>query len=1214
MSKSIETTNEKMIKTEEEEVEEEVADSKLSSTTTMTTKRKNKKTDKLPKISIDLNVIPSVDVEDDDCELRGLGITAFDQRVYEENVMLQVDKALDITGDGVGAGGGDHSQSNQTQQHQKQMQNILNLDTTSDNKSDYLVKDIKTEIVSISDDEEEEVSGDNSNDIKPFKGLVKQLEETDEELSDDEINDERQEINVCEEDSDDRESDDWRPTADDYESDERIDDEVVDESDDQLDVQYSDEEYFVDLPESLPKKKSTKILKLKKTVIKKKKVTDDGDDKCFQRRIKEYKKQRLLERHENIRPDGTEVKNLDELVKLDNGFQLPKRIWDQLYAYQQTGVKWLWELHGNGCGGIVGDEMGLGKTIQVISFLCGLSFTKLNDFRDTRTTLGPVLLVCPATVMHQWVAEFHKWWPYFRVAILHQTGSHSGKKETLIRTISRSNGILITSYSGVCSYQKHLLRNDWHYVILDEGHKIRNPLAQVTHTCKLFTTPHRLILSGSPIQNNLRELWSLFDFIYPGKLGSLQVFTEHFSIPITMGGYANATDVQIQVAFKMATILRDTIMPFLLRRSKQEVQSTLLLPSKNEQVLFCKLTTEQRDQYKSYIDSTAVKEICKGSHKIFVGLINLRKICNHPNLFQVNPIAELKANKDDIEFYKRSGKMRVVEALLRIWYKQKHKVLVFTQSRKMISILECFLHLKEYTYLLMDGSTSVQSRQSLIKQFNEDPKIFVFLLTTRVGGIGVNLTGANRVLIYDPDWNPSTDMQARERCWRIGQNKAVTIYRLLSSGTVEEKIYQRQIFKQYLTNKVLKDPKQRRFFKTNDLYELFTLGSESSATESSSVFAGTDSEIKLSPKAKKQKTEKFSTTSGRSGSSSSSSSGNNNNNNNSQQTMKKSDEVKLSAEKVVELRNRAKLLSKLIAEKFANNNNNNKEITLRGNENNDNRKVSEEKTNSDKTKTKQKVKTINEDNNNNSKKSKKGTQFEGKRIKYLIKQDVYKDKTTEENNESKADDEYVLKKLFRRSKVQSALQHDVIECSSAPDYAIAEREAETVAKQAIAALKRSRETCLNANPLTGVKVAKKFGLKRKLSSGATTAATTTAATTDDNKVFTSSSLINDIKSRNRFETELMSADSEEYNQNQQEVHINSEYDTLLSDIRNFIAFQSKRSASNGGEATTQEVLDAFRDKLPPNQSAIFKSMLYQLCQFYRTTDGVGVWKLKPEFR
>merc|ERR1719414_1066751 len=155
----------------------------------------------------------------------------------------------------------------------------------------------------------------------------------------------------------------------------------------------------------------------------------------------------------------------------------------------------------------------------------------------------------------------------------------------------------------------------------------------------------------------------------------------------------------------------------------------------------------------------------------------------------------------------------------------------------------------------MDGQTSIGSRQNLIKKFNENPDIFVFLLTTKVGGLGVNLTGADRVVIFDPDWNPSTDTQARERAWRIGQEKQVTIYRLMTSGTIEEKIYHRQIFKQYLVNRVLKDPKQRRFFKSNDLFELFTLteATSESNTETSAIFAGTGANIKIKPKKIKSK-------------------------------------------------------------------------------------------------------------------------------------------------------------------------------------------------------------------------------------------------------------------------------------------------------------------------------------------------------------------------
>lgn len=163
--------------------------------------------------------------------------------------------------------------------------------------------------------------------------------------------------------------------------------------------------------------------------------------------------------------------------------------------------------------------------------------------------------------------------------------------------------------------------------------------------------------------------------------------------------------------------------------------------------------------------------------------------------------------------------------------------------------MEKFVRDQGYTYLRLDGTTGIGLRQPLIEKFNNSPEIFVFLLTTRVGGLGVNLTGANRVIIYDPDWNPSTDTQARERAWRIGQKKDVTVYRLLTSGTIEEKIYHRQIFKQYLTNRVLKDPKQRRFFKSNDLYELFTLkDTDSQCTETEAIFAGTGSEVARNPR------------------------------------------------------------------------------------------------------------------------------------------------------------------------------------------------------------------------------------------------------------------------------------------------------------------------------------------------------------------------------
>lgn len=177
----------------------------------------------------------------------------------------------------------------------------------------------------------------------------------------------------------------------------------------------------------------------------------------------------------------------------------------------------------------------------------------------------------------------------------------------------------------------------WHYIILDEGHKIRNPDSQITNAVKQIKTPHRLILSGSPMQNNLKELWSLFDFIFPGKLGTLPVFMSEFAVPITQGGYTNASQVQIATGYKCATVLRDTISPYLLRRVKDDVKNHINLPMKNEQVLFCKLTEEQRKLYLEYLNSKEVDSILSGRYKIFVGLINLRKICNHPHLYNGGP-------------------------------------------------------------------------------------------------------------------------------------------------------------------------------------------------------------------------------------------------------------------------------------------------------------------------------------------------------------------------------------------------------------------------------------------------------------------------------------------------------------------------------------------------------------------------------------------------
>jgi DNA excision repair protein ERCC-6 len=564
----------------------------------------------------------------------------------------------------------------------------------------------------------------------------------------------------------------------------------------------------------------------------------------------------------------------DEEVVFEGGLRLPASLFDRLYDYQKIGLQWMWELHTQQCGGILADEMGLGKTVQVVAFLAALQYSgKLP---------GPVIVVAPATVLKQWAREFELWWPDFHVRIMHHAAALLEPSRKRLRTDSKaSNGppnlrhiaqdvvkaekpsVLITSYEQVRRYQDCLL-DKFEYVVLDEGHKIRNPDAEITLTCKRFQTPRRILMTGTPLQNSLKELWSLFDFVFPGRLGTLVVFEAQFSAPIALGGYVNASKSQVYTAHKCAMVLRDLVAPYMLRRLKQDV--AIQLPEKQEHILFCRLTAEQREAYKHFISSKTVRQVIAGRLNLLYAITMLRKICNHVDIATASSqwdgprwsssktldsaevlepgIAEDVEDffEKDAEFgnWHRSGKMKVLDAVLSSWHRTGSRALLFSQTRTMLDILESYAEKRGFVFRRMDGQTAIASRMQLVDEFNEDPNIFLFLLTTKVGGVGVNLTGADRVLLFDPDWNPSTDLQARERAWRIGQKRSVMVYRLVTSGTIEEKIYHRQIYKQFLTNKVLTDARQRRFFKRKDIRDLFSLGDDQEVgTETGDLFAGT---------------------------------------------------------------------------------------------------------------------------------------------------------------------------------------------------------------------------------------------------------------------------------------------------------------------------------------------------------------------------------------
>ncbi|KAL3798395.1 hypothetical protein HJC23_005048 [Cyclotella cryptica] len=593
---------------------------------------------------------------------------------------------------------------------------------------------------------------------------------------------------------------------------------------------------------------------------------DDMDEFDYEDRVDEWVERGIERMRDMSERDSSEVP--PGAVLYEGGLEIPAWINDRLFPYQRTGVRWMWELYCQGAGGVVGDEMGLGKTVQVSAFLGAMA---ANRFLDS------ALIIAPATMLSHWLSELAIWAPGLRRIMVHRSGEADGVSRIVSRGMLRSlqkwlkkaradrvneaiddkdfdergaNAFCGTGYAIVTTYE-NIRRSpdvwtchDWSYVVLDEGQKIRNPDADVTLACKRLRTPNRLLMSGTPIQNDLRELWSLFDFIFPGRLGTLPAFEAEFAEPIKRGGYSNASSMQVQLAYRCALVLRDLINPYLLRRQKKDVKEVNRMPSKTEQVLFCRLSSKQRSLYQEYLSSDEVMGVMRGSVQLLKAVTMLRKICNHPDLV-VGPDGALDsvfqeesssdeddgdAMFDEDQLVERAGKLHVLSKILPLWQEQGHRVIIFCQWRKMLNIIERFTRQQGWKFARLDGNTNIASRQKLVDKFNQDTSYFIMLMTTRTGGVGLNVTGANRVLLYDPDWNPQTDAQARERAWRFGQKKDVTVYRLITAGTIEEKIYQRQIFKTALTNQILQDPKQRRLFSQKDLKDLFTLKDDSTDT------------------------------------------------------------------------------------------------------------------------------------------------------------------------------------------------------------------------------------------------------------------------------------------------------------------------------------------------------------------------------------------------
>ncbi|KAK6759347.1 hypothetical protein RB195_021125 [Necator americanus] len=876
---------------------------------------------------------------------------------------------------------------------------------------------------------------------------------------------------------------------------------------------------------------------------------EDSNDADFEERL------RTTVSSEN--DDDSNYKELTESLRIS------RQVWDRLYKYQKKGVVWLAGLHEQYVGGILADEMGLGKTIQVIAFLRALDESQNQDNYMNFKGLGPCLVICPSTLLRQWVNEIHHWMPRCRVAVFHSSGTFKGSKRALLNKMAinrRGGSILVTTYSTFQKHSKLLLPISWHYVILDEGHKIRNAKAQISQTVKQLHTPCRLILSGTPLQNSLPEIWSLMDFVYCGKLNSLDTFTERFAIPITQGGYANATKQQLATAYKCAVVLRDAISPYILRRLKKDVKKSLDLPEKNEKVLFCELSSEQRRLYLDYLSSRECRNIFKGRLDPFVGLTLLRKLCNHPDLVSGGP--NRHGDFDEIEdptkafgHPERSGKMRVLLQLLTIWKEQGgEKALVFSQSREMLDILEKRLQNDGFTYLRMDGNTNIGSRQTRVQMFNEDPNIFIFLLTTRVGGLGINLTAANKVVIFDPDWNPSTDTQAKERSWRIGQERAVTVYRLLCAGTIEEKVYHRQIFKQFLANRILKDPKQRQFFKTNDLHDLFSLSDvqKDALTETGTLFASETSEIRKGNffddnRKKHKKSKKTGKT--------------------VEEDSKDETLPSLSDQKKAELRERARRLARNLCS-----------TTSKEGEASTSTTENSSKRCDEKHQNRNSVSVV------EASTSDLGSRDETTRrkTKEMSRTESDRKSSAEKSAEDKSNEDFVLSCLLKSAGVRCAIEHDDLVAEKPSEYLI-EKEAAAVANNAAKALgKRSNRSFV-----------REFRAKFPPSSGTVLS---TSTSTVEHVPFSGEklgdSLFAAIHARKRKANEGRAS----------EVVVKDKYVAMAEKIRDFLV-------NCGGKAYTEMIFENFKDEFKDEMPKL-RAILRKLCNFDHLKRE---WHLRNEY-
>lgn len=493
----------------------------------------------------------------------------------------------------------------------------------------------------------------------------------------------------------------------------------------------------------------------------------------------------------------------------------PSCIQGKMRDYQLAGLNWMIKLYENGINGILADEMGLGKTLQTISLL-----GYLHEFRGIT---GPHMVVTPKSTLGNWMNEIKRFCPMLRAVKFHgnqQERTH--QKDNLL--VPGKFDICVTSYEMAIKEKTALKRFSWRYIIIDEAHRIKNENSLLSKTMRLFSTNYRMLITGTPLQNNLHELWALLNFLLPEIFSSAETFDEWFQI--------TGENDQQEVVQQLHKVLR----PFLLRRLKSDVERGL--PPKKETILKVGMSQMQKHYYRALLQKDLDAINAGGERKRLLNIaMQLRKCCNHPYLFQGAEPGPPYTTGDHL--IHNAGKMVLLDKLLPKLKERDSRVLIFSQMTRLLDILEDYCVFRGYQYCRIDGDTGGDERESYIEAFNKPgSEKFIFLLSTRAGGLGINLATADIVILYDSDWNPQVDLQAQDRAHRIGQKKEVQVFRFCTELTIEEKVIERAYKKLALDALVIQQGRlaEQKAVNKDELLQMVRFGAEM-------VFSSKDSTI-----------------------------------------------------------------------------------------------------------------------------------------------------------------------------------------------------------------------------------------------------------------------------------------------------------------------------------------------------------------------------------